>query len=317
MLAKELSPDSTLVREVMTADPESVSPDMSLLDALHLMHDKKYQHLPVVEGGLVLGLVDVMDVMAATMGEEGSGRDGWRTLWDQALDLDEASESASVKSESLKHVNVPKIFVPTVVSRPVQFVPIPARVVIKAPIICRVMEDSSDAASQDLNGHERGHSPQSFGHPSVFDAPFTFKVQDGEGNLHKLSASAEHLEQLIGLVCERLNSTPGLLKLKCKDDDGDEVLITDDASLSEAVDSARSRGDNFVRLRAEISIGSRTPLAISSGVTPKRIDAALLTQPVVAASTGSANSNNMLLIGGVTAVACAALIGFVLMKKKA
>merc|ERR1740138_1886935 len=61
VVAKELDPDATLVSEVMTPRPESVEPEMSLLDALHLMHDQKYLHLPVVEGGVAKGLVDAMD----------------------------------------------------------------------------------------------------------------------------------------------------------------------------------------------------------------------------------------------------------------
>jgi len=98
VLAKELSPDSTLVSEVMTPNPESVSPGMSLLDALHLMHDKKYQHLPVVEGGVVQGLVDVMDVMNATMGD-GNGSEGWRTFFEQTMEVeDDGSDTASVRS---------------------------------------------------------------------------------------------------------------------------------------------------------------------------------------------------------------------------
>ena len=98
VLAKELSPDSTLVSEVMTPNPESVSPDMSLLDALHLMHDKKYQHLPVVEGGVVQGLVDVMDVMNATMGD-GKGSEGWRSFFEQTMEVeDDGTDTASVRS---------------------------------------------------------------------------------------------------------------------------------------------------------------------------------------------------------------------------
>ena len=97
VLAKELDPDSTLVSEVMTPSPESVEPEMSLLDALHLMHDQKYLHLPVVCEGATKGLVDAMDVMNATMGD-GSG-EGWRTFWEQTLEVDDdESDTASQRS---------------------------------------------------------------------------------------------------------------------------------------------------------------------------------------------------------------------------
>ena len=63
---------------------ESVEPEMTLLDALHLMHDQKYLHLPVVANGTAKGLVDAMDVMDASQGD-GKGSDGWRSFWEQTM----------------------------------------------------------------------------------------------------------------------------------------------------------------------------------------------------------------------------------------
>ena len=98
VLAKEIDPDTTLVQDVMTPNPESVEPEMTLLDALHLMHDQKYLHLPVVANGTAKGLVDAMDVMDASQGD-GKGSDGWRSFWEQTMAIgDDASDAASVKS---------------------------------------------------------------------------------------------------------------------------------------------------------------------------------------------------------------------------
>ena len=57
VVAKDLSCDETLVSQVMTPNPDCVSPDLTLLDALREMHDHKYLHLPVREegSGRVLG----------------------------------------------------------------------------------------------------------------------------------------------------------------------------------------------------------------------------------------------------------------------
>ena len=58
VVAKELPLEATPVSHVMTANPESVSPDMTVLEALQTMHDHKFLTLPVCEeedGAVVAG----------------------------------------------------------------------------------------------------------------------------------------------------------------------------------------------------------------------------------------------------------------------
>ena len=61
VVAQGLDPDRTPVRAVMTADPDTVGPDTRAIEALRLMHDGGYRHLPVVEDGRVLGLLSRRD----------------------------------------------------------------------------------------------------------------------------------------------------------------------------------------------------------------------------------------------------------------
>lgn len=37
--------------QIMTPNPDCVSEDISIVDALHAMHDGKFHHLPVVDKG--------------------------------------------------------------------------------------------------------------------------------------------------------------------------------------------------------------------------------------------------------------------------
>jgi CBS domain-containing protein len=64
VLAGGLDPDRTKVGEVMTADPQTISPDRPLVNALHLMHDGGFRHMPVVENGAPVGMVSIRDAMA-------------------------------------------------------------------------------------------------------------------------------------------------------------------------------------------------------------------------------------------------------------
>lgn len=46
---------------VMTADPDAIAPERNAIDALHMMCDGGYRHLPVVVGGKVVGIVSRSD----------------------------------------------------------------------------------------------------------------------------------------------------------------------------------------------------------------------------------------------------------------
>lgn len=50
------------VRNYMTATPHSVRPDMPLAAADKLMHEHGFRHLPVLQGGRLVGLVSQRDV---------------------------------------------------------------------------------------------------------------------------------------------------------------------------------------------------------------------------------------------------------------
>jgi len=53
--------DKTLVKDVMTPNPDTVGCDTTAIEALRLMQDGGYRHLPVVDGERVLGLVSRRD----------------------------------------------------------------------------------------------------------------------------------------------------------------------------------------------------------------------------------------------------------------
>ena len=57
-----------LVREWMTPDPVTISPDTPVLEAIKLLKEKGFRRLPIVEGGKLVGIVtdkDLKDAMPA------------------------------------------------------------------------------------------------------------------------------------------------------------------------------------------------------------------------------------------------------------
>lgn len=57
-----LDPKKTAVREVMTEDFESISPDTSVEDAMQLMTEQRVRHLPVLRDGKLCGMISIGDV---------------------------------------------------------------------------------------------------------------------------------------------------------------------------------------------------------------------------------------------------------------
>ncbi|AMW34091.1 CBS domain-containing protein [Haematospirillum jordaniae] len=70
VVAAQLDPDHTKVGDVMTADPDTLRPGDQAQDALHMMRQHKYRHLPVVDDrGNAVGIVSVRDLYAVVQGE--------------------------------------------------------------------------------------------------------------------------------------------------------------------------------------------------------------------------------------------------------
>eukprot|EP01042_Synura_sphagnicola_P026213 gene26213-33774_t len=114
VISKNLSPDSTLVSEVMTPNPDCVTGDLTLLDALKEMHDHKYLHLPVrEEDGRVVGLVDVMDLISHTAGGDGAGGGkGWRDFFRGAMAARGDREGSETASSHISEIEVIKPMAP-------------------------------------------------------------------------------------------------------------------------------------------------------------------------------------------------------------
>jgi CBS domain-containing protein len=55
--------EDTLVRDVMTSPLVYVTPDTSVDESMALMTDRRIRHLPVADGGAVVGMVSIGDLV--------------------------------------------------------------------------------------------------------------------------------------------------------------------------------------------------------------------------------------------------------------
>jgi len=65
VIAQGIDPATTSIGDIMTANPDTLSPDDSARDALELMQSRKYRHLPVNDEGKCVAVVSIRDLYAA------------------------------------------------------------------------------------------------------------------------------------------------------------------------------------------------------------------------------------------------------------
>lgn len=78
VLAEGRNPAETQLDEVMTANPMTMSPEKTAIDALRLMWDGGFRHVPLVMEGKIVGIVSRGDFK----GDEHGRLEEERELWE-------------------------------------------------------------------------------------------------------------------------------------------------------------------------------------------------------------------------------------------
>ena len=78
--AERLDALTTTLAQVMTGKPDTVTPDTLAVDALRMMEDGGYRHLPVVRGGAILGVVSRRDFYGEEKAEVEKERHFWERI---------------------------------------------------------------------------------------------------------------------------------------------------------------------------------------------------------------------------------------------
>ncbi|KAG6534920.1 hypothetical protein ZIOFF_008828 [Zingiber officinale] len=223
LVAQNLSPESTPVEKVMTPNPECAKVDTAILDALHIMHDGKFLHLPVVDkDGNIVAVLDVIHIAhaaIATAGNTGAANENasamMQKFWDSALSLGPLDEDDSRSEGSLKFASE--------------------------------TEDTVRSSA--------------FYPPSSLSTTFGFKLQDKQGRMHRFNCETQSLTDLLACILQRVggdidkNHLPQILY---EDEDHDQVILASDSDLAAAVDHARQAGWKSLRLHLDYAgIGQR------------------------------------------------------------
>ncbi|KAG6398533.1 hypothetical protein SASPL_139997 [Salvia splendens] len=202
--------------KVMTPNPECATLETTILDALHIMHDRKFLHIPVLDkDGCVAACLDVLQISHAAISmvetSSGSVNDGSNTVmqnfWDSALNMD-PPEDYDTTSE---------------------------------------VSTSQYVASEAIDHQKSTYTSAGPGNS------YCFKFEDLEGHVHRFNCGTEHLAELVSAVVQRAGASTRQTRprLLYEDDEGDKVLLTTDGDLANAVSCARAAGLKVVRLHVD------------------------------------------------------------------
>jgi len=65
IILKGKTSHDTLIKEIMTENPFTITPDDSIDTCMNLMSEKHFRHLPVVKDGKIAGMISIGDVVKA------------------------------------------------------------------------------------------------------------------------------------------------------------------------------------------------------------------------------------------------------------
>jgi CBS domain-containing protein len=70
VIVKGRSSKSTKVKEIMTTDVRTTSPEQTVNACMTTMTDKRIRHLPVLDNGKVVGLISIGDLVQAIIADQ-------------------------------------------------------------------------------------------------------------------------------------------------------------------------------------------------------------------------------------------------------
>jgi len=99
---------------------------------------------------------------------------------------------------------------------------------------------------------------------SLLAPEFVFKVTDAQGHTHRIKCASDSVANLKAAVADKMLATPETIVVTFIDDDKDEVCISTDSSLRDAVEWATKSGLTTLKLSAKIIKETKTSASSSS-----------------------------------------------------
>ncbi|ORX54589.1 CBS-domain-containing protein [Hesseltinella vesiculosa] len=294
VIAAGLTPDNCSVVRVMTPNPDTATSQTTIMEALRRMHDGHFLNLPVVDDGFLVGIVDVLKLTYAALEQinsiQGNDNEGpmWSRFWDNFGH--EATETESQISDQMSgHLQSTTLSGITDVTR--------AKHAISPEEPLQDLQEVTPNESASMIAHERQHhhhDPHDDAH-SVSSQPLTathaastvlhnkeeesrmvFKYKLPNGQSHRFLITEPTFEQVLDAVRPKMihdhlewtheddDGSSDWLTISYVDDEEDQVLMTSDADVRDALQLARKMNQDRVKLfvvdrQAAAAIASPVP----------------------------------------------------------
>ncbi|CAJ0912478.1 11220_t:CDS:10 [Entrophospora sp. SA101] len=277
VIAADLDPSTCSVIRVMTPHPDTATPNTSILEALKKMYDGHYLNLPVVEGTTIIGMVDVLKLTYATMeqmcsmksqdNQDNSGSDNnsgpmWNKFWN-SLDGenvdDDVDDNESILSDTIAPSQSASNIPPSSPNMRISSMRNSGNI---SPVP-EIHPSESASAVDDKSGisFPRGHEENSF----------TFKFKAPNGKAHRFTVDYTSVDNIRSTVLSKLPSTIEDFTITYIDDDGDNVTMTTDDDVLDAVRIAQRQNASKVILNIEIKENKNSSLSAASSPKSRAI----------------------------------------------
>ncbi|CDS14267.1 hypothetical protein LRAMOSA06437 [Lichtheimia ramosa] len=297
VIAAGLAPETCSVVRVMTPHPDTALPTTSILDGLKKMHDGHYLNLPVIDDDKqIVGLVDVLRLTYATLDQinsiEGNGNDGGK-FWSSMLAGDH-TETDSAISDSLSQAANSHMFQPPVSPHPDRTISPHSHAGIggsQHPAYSEVMPGDSTSVA---NADDNRSTVSSHAAAGTFAFKFNYgnKAHRFRCEYSSYAVVRDHVRQKI--MADHLSLSQSYVKVEAEeqehdddnwlniaylDDEDDEVLMTCDSDLQDAVELARKQGHDRVRLFVHDAIAEQQQKAaeVAAAATQASVEESMTT----------------------------------------
>ncbi|GAA5816933.1 hypothetical protein MFLAVUS_010468 [Mucor flavus] len=272
VIAAGLNPENCTVVRVMTPSPDTASPDTTVLDALKLMNEGHYLNLPVLDNGIVIGMVDVLKLTYVTL-EQMNGMDGrqgpeggpmWGRFWDSfgAVDI---AESGSQISDASSHLHSRSMISNTISPQP--------------STSLSQLKSYSDISPNESASMVNYNNQDKVSSVAMTDDPtkFTFKFTSAKNNTHRVVCKPE-FNELLESVRVKLLPEHGddigdqeWLSMSYLDDEEDSVLMSCDADVTDAVNLSKKVGQTRVRLLVQDQTQKKVTSDVDAYTSPPSV----------------------------------------------
>ncbi|EKM48265.1 uncharacterized protein PHACADRAFT_132508 [Phanerochaete carnosa HHB-10118-sp] len=296
VIAAGLDAGRCSVVRVMTPHPDTAPPTMTVHDALKKMHNGHYLNLPVIEtDGRLIAIVDVLKLTYATLeqmnamsaeaagGAEPEGGPMWGRFFESLGHDDNESAVSGSAAHTEQSRNQTRSTSHLMQSPHSELHPNDSASVV----------DEDDGSVLDAYSRRKGDPPSIIGAQSIApdDGTYVFKFRTPSGRTHRFQARHDDVEVLREIVSGKLATDPFFTQHKVVDDgdvspnptdfllsytdaDGDSVLVTSNADVTDAVKIARNAGEDRVVLLVQGGKGWEDATAERSAKQAEQVAAA-------------------------------------------